>query len=243
MFKTALGLISVLSSFSLFAKELPPIVDLSYFPTAENGYLGQGRYSFFSELGFDLGVYAFNYAPEITPFLAKLKKEHSIDTVVETGTSYGGSTVVFSLLFDEVHTIEVIPEAFDKAKKNLSRCSNVQPYLGHSTAVLPELCEKLQSKRVLFYLDAHWYEDFPLLEEIKIISKTHRDRCILVIDDFKVPGRSDVDYDQYPRGECSFEYIESALGDLFSHASVHFLIPKNLKSRAKLVVIPQGWNH
>lgn len=242
MIKRILPFILFISPFSLSAKNLPPVIDLNSYPSVEDGYLDQGHYSQYSQDAFDVGVYAFNYAPELTPLFASLKKNYQIDAVVETGTFYGASTAIFSLLFDEVHTIEVLPSTFAIALENLKGYPNVHCHLGHSAPTLLTVLELLKKKRVLFYLDAHWYDDFPLLQEITSISRTHRDNCIIVIDDFKVPDRDDIDYDKYPSGQCSLEYIENSLRRLFSDYSVHFIIPKNKKSRAKVIILPKRWD-
>jgi hypothetical protein len=99
----------------------------------------------------------------------------------------------------------------------------------------------LKDRRLLFYLDAHWYEYWPLLDEIKIISKSHKDQCILVVDDCQVPGRSDIDYDEYKGIPCSYEYVKEALDDCFTKYDYHYLIPRDPNRRAKLVAIPKNW--
>jgi len=188
-----------------------------------------------------MGAYAFNYAPELTSFFAMLRKTYQIDEAVETGTFCGGTTVVFSSLFKNVHTIEIEPNNFAASKAALEPYKNVQCHDGNSSDVLKEILPSLKGKRVLFYLDAHWQNYWPLLDELEEISRTHHNQCIIVIDDFKVPGRPEIPYDAYAQHECSYEYISQKLIKVFTDYTIHFLVPKSIYSRAKLVIIPKQW--
>jgi hypothetical protein len=114
-------------------------------------------------------------------------------------------------------------------------------HLGDSVSILHSLLPKLIGKPVLFYLDAHGNGAWPLLGEIAEIGKTHKDNCIIVIDDFKVPGRDDIPYDYYKGNECSYEYIKNQLDEVFTEYAFTYLIPKRLSSRAKFVALPKKW--
>ncbi len=237
MFKY-LSLATLFCSFPLFASvpQLPSVVDFNRLPSIENGY-----YSAFDENAYRVGYYSFNYAPELTAIFAYLKRTYNIDTVVETGTFRGGTTVLFSYLFDYVHTIEIQKSTYEQSKQMLQSHPNVQCHLGSSEQVLTELLPKLTEKPLIFYLDAHWDSYWPLLDELKIIGQTHRDNCIIVIDDFKVPQRPEIDYDRYGVHECSYEYIRADLDKVFSAYTLHYLIPKSVKCRAKFIAIPAVW--
>lgn len=224
------------SSFVSAMPQLPQVIDFSKLPTIDQGY-----YNVCDSNAWNLGYYAFNYAPELAPFFAMLKKEYNIDTVVETGTFRGGTTVLFSLLFDNVHTIEIQDATYQVSKENLKQFSNVYCHLGSSEKVLKTILPNLKNQRILFYLDAHWQSHWPLLEELKEISKTHKDNCIIVIDDFKVPGRPDVPYDYYGNNECSLKYIKDQIAQVFTAHTFHLVIPKSVNSRAKFVGIPKQW--
>jgi hypothetical protein len=67
--------------------------------------------------------------------------------------------------------------------------------------------ENLKSAFPFIYLDAHWYNDLPLDEEIELIAGTW-DRFVVMIDDFKVPGDEGYGYDDYGPGKVlSLDYI------------------------------------
>ena len=208
---------------------------------------GPSKFSRHIDLGkldtqkYGAGRSEFNNAPEIGVFIDSLARDFGIDIAVETGTCLGGTTRFVSSCFKDVHTAEVSNEYFEGAKSNLKDCANVHCHLGSSDRVLKEILPSLKEKRVVFYLDAHWNQYWPLLDELEEIGKTHRDNCIIVIDDFKVPGRGDIEYDRYDPHECCYRYIKKKLDHVFSGYDYYYVIPKNIASRAKFVAIPKKW--
>ena len=221
------GALPVFSS----AYQLPQMIDCGTFPTIDN-------YTSDNYDAWNLGYVAFNDAPEITPIFVFLKHTYHINTVVETGTFKGNTSALFGLLFDEVHTIENNLDFYATSNQKLKNFSNIHCHLGSSEKVLENLLPSLQDKTVLFYLDAHWEAFWPLLNEIEEIGKTHKDNCIIVIDDFKVPGRAEIPYDGYGPHECSFDYIKDQLDRVFTSYTIHYLIPRSIYSRAKFIAIP-----
>lgn len=185
------------------------------------------------------GQLAFNGAPEVGTFLTYLKKTYNVPTAVETGTFLGNTTSYLSLLFDQVYTIEIVRDRYESTSAKLKNFSNVECLLGSSEVVFQDLLPILKNERVLFYLDAHWDDHWPLLDELREISKTHFDNCIIIVDDFKVPNRKDIPFDQYLENECSFNCIKDQLGQVFSDYEIHYIIPANIQSRAKFVAYPK----
>ena len=113
--------------------------------------------------------------------------------------------------------------------------------MGSSPDLLKDLLPSLQHERILCYLDAHWNEYWPLLDEIKEIGKTHRDNCIIVVDDVLVPGRKDIPFDSYHDHPCSHEYVKSQLQEVFTEYQYLYVIPRNPEMRAKFVAYPKEW--
>jgi hypothetical protein len=67
------------------------------------------------------------------------------------------------------------------------------------------------NKNTFFYLDAHWDEDdYPLLEELEILTAISHLNPIIAIDDFKTPGKN-YGYDTYKGRECSAAFIKDAV--------------------------------
>jgi predicted O-methyltransferase YrrM len=195
---------------------------------------------FYSGEGIASGNCAFNGAPEMGQFFDELQKKYPITTVIETGTYHGGSTAFFAKMFKQVHTIDNSEQNLEQSKQNLKALPNIQFHLGSSEKVLSTLLPTLKNQFVLLFLDAHWGKYWPLLDELEEISKTHHQRCIIVIDDVQVPGRSDIPFDKYKKRVCSFEYAKEKIEKIFDGYTVHYLIPANVQSRAKLVIIPKG---
>ena len=183
----------------------------------------------------------FNNAQEIGIYINYLKEALQLEVAVETGTWQGETAKCLAFLFQAVHTIEVQSDIFKKAKNTFRNHSNVNLYHGNSPEVLNKILPTLENKRALFYLDAHWFSDWPLIAELEAIGKTHYDNCVIVIDDIKVPGRGDIPHDAYGQHECSYDYVERALPFVFSSHSCFYLVPKSVYSRAKLVILPQAW--
>jgi len=184
---------------------------------------------------------AFNNAPELSSFFNYLKGKYKIETAIETGTYKGSTTALFGRLFERVDTIEISEPTYRAAKETLKPYENIHCHQGSSEKILREILPSVQGKPVLFYLDAHWEEHWPLLQELEEIGKTHRDNCIIVIDDIKVPGKGSIPFDKYGDIECSYDYIKNKLDEVFSEYTFHYVIPKSVQSRAKFVAIPKKW--
>ncbi len=237
MIKKFLLVLSFLASTGNAATfdDMPEIIDFTSFK-------GNVEDSNYEPVAWSLGYAALNYAPELNGIFSILKRDYKVNTVVETGTHRGASTRLFAILFDEVHTIEILESSYTLCKNALKKDTNVKCHLGSSETVLQKLLPTLKDKSVLFYLDAHWNDHWPLRQEIEVIGKTHFDNCIIVIDDFKVPGRSDLLFDHYGRHECSYEYIADKLHEVYSDYKMFYVIPRAVSSRAKLVLMPKVWN-
>jgi hypothetical protein len=186
-----------------------------------------------------LGYQAFNFSPELTPFFKLLQKEYEVPIAIETGTYDGRTTTILARLFDKVHTIEILNSDIDH---RLAYFPNVYCHFGDSSKVLPQLLSSCEKDRVFFYLDAHGGEsDWPLLGELIAISNTHKDNCIIVIDDFKVPDRPDFGYDKYGEDECCYEYIQECLSKIFTECECCIVVPRLPSGRAKFVAFPKKW--
>jgi len=191
------------------------------------------------EIFLDTGAYGFNWAPELTPYFLLLKEKYNITNCVETGTYLGDSTLAFSRIFDCVDSIELNDDFYQRAKNKFAGNMKINLHYGDSAELIKFVSEIRKDKTTLFYLDAHWNDFWPLRDEIIGISKTHKDNCVIVIDDFKVPNRPEIFFDFYGSKECSYEYVKDALDLVFSDYDIVYLIPKNTLSKAKLVVLPK----
>ena len=70
------------------------------------------------------------------------------------------------------------------------------------------------SKNTFFYLDAHWdADDYPLLEELKILANISHLNPIIAIDDFKTPGTNH-GFDVYKEKVCEAPLIEDIVKEV-----------------------------
>lgn len=143
------------------------------------------------------------------------------DSIIETGTFRGSSTLVLAELIDgPVHTIEAFPRFYHFAKRRLRGASNVHVHLGDSAETLRRLAQTdgLSLSRAFIYLDAHSSElpgvknvadELPLNRELKIIADKWSQSVILV-DDFKISDDPGYGFDRYASGNLDLSYLDRA---------------------------------
>jgi hypothetical protein len=146
--------------------------------------------------------------------VAALASKHGIKTAVETGTYKGWTTVALAEVFSEVYSVEVNREYHLESAEKLSKWKRIMCYHGNSADWLRRLLPNLRQP-VFFYLDAHWYEDWPILGEIGAVSEASHSGAVIVIDDFKVPGRADFGYDTYGGQELNWDYVKEAVSSIY----------------------------
>jgi len=122
--------------------------------------------------------------------ISDLIKLYNINCIIETGTNIGDTTEKLAINYPniEIHTLEINKEFYSASSNRLSKYTNVLCHLGSSDTVLKELLPTLLSKKILFYLDAHWYDYWPLKNELLVISTHLKDNSIIIIDDISVPN-------------------------------------------------------
>jgi predicted O-methyltransferase YrrM len=136
--------------------------------------------------------------------VVELLRTLPIDIVVETGT-YRGTTTEFlsSNANVPVLTVEVDGRYCGYARARLLRRRHTAVTRSDSRTFLLSLVRsgRLSNKNPFFYLDAHWGNAPPLLDELDIIF-TNWPRSVVVIDDFQVPGDQQYEYDDYGEGKA-----------------------------------------
>ncbi len=145
----------------------------------------------------------------------ELVEHFEIDTIVETGTFRGFTTGLLAGMFPnlKIYTCEINNINYLKARKNLAKYKNVTIFKGTSPKFLAYLLDnKKIGNKTLFYLDAHWLDDWPLEEEMKTIS-TRLNQAVVIIDDFKVPGDEKFAFDKYGSKECAIPMVIGSISD------------------------------
>lgn len=123
--------------------------------------------------------------------------------VIETGTFRALTTRYLSeLTTAPVATVEVSQEYFNYSRRRLASLRNVRQFLGQSPEVLAELAtdKTWTATPTFFYLDAHWHEYLPLVDELNVIVKAWPE-FVAMVDDFKVDGDTGYLYDDYGPGK------------------------------------------
>lgn len=184
---------------------------------------------------------SFNCDPVVAEEVLRLKERFGIKTAVETGTYHGTTTRWFAEHFDKVYSAEINEQNYIIAKAKLMNQTNVEVLLGNSPVVLETILPKLEGEMLLFYLDAHWNQYWPLLDEMKVIAKTHKNNCVIVIDDFKVPHRT-FQYDSYGSTPNDVNFIEETMKCVFDNPFYYYNNRSLRKGNpvGKIYIVPDG---
>lgn len=154
------------------------------------------------------------------------------DALVETG-SYRGATTRFMAINSGIPVVscESNPRFAYFTARRLARLPNVTVYHQDSRHFLAQLTYPT-THMLFFYLDAHWYGDLPLREEVDIILARYPD-SVIMIDDFEVPNDPDYRFDDYGPGK------RLSLSDFPFHLDPRVRVffprcPSKLESRPKV---------
>lgn len=155
---------------------------------------------------------AFNSDPKVCEEILKLRDLFKVKCFIETGTYEGNTTKFLGENFEKVYSVEITDHFFEISNSKCRNLTNVEIYKNSSEKFLSEILPKIQNNFdcVMFYLDAHWENYWPLQDELVEISKYFKNRAIIVIDDFYVPNRN-FQFDSYHDNKCDFSFIEKEL--------------------------------
>jgi len=118
-------------------------------------------------------------------------------TAVEIGYYKGMTAKRLSRLFQNVVTVEIMPELHEIAKKRCRTKRNVELLLGDGSELLPSIAERVSS--AVLFLDGHFSggetgqgdEPEPVLEELDLIANSLQSFEAIVVDDFRLFGVED----------------------------------------------------
>lgn len=160
----------------------------------------------------------FNADKHIEQEFLKLKKEFNITTVIETGCCLGGTTIWLAQEFDRVFTIEVNKTWLKIAINRIEAAAvggKVKAYLGKSEQVLDDIIKIYSlTDKTMLYLDAHWSESCPLLDELKSIAQ-NKIKPVIAIHDFMVPNEPELGYDSYAGQPFTLEWIKPSIEAIY----------------------------
>jgi glycosyltransferase involved in cell wall biosynthesis len=136
-----------------------------------------------------MGAVHFSLDPRLARILQETLRSEAF---VETGTGQGDTVAAVRPLFSEIHTIEQDESLHAAATRRFLGDAAVHVHLGDSGLVLPRIAPHLESRAVLYWLDAHATgeaavdgPECPLVEELTALS-TLGERSVIVIDDARL---------------------------------------------------------
>lgn len=156
--------------------------------------------------------------PELLQKTLELSKTFNLTTFFETGTFHGMSSQIISNYFDKVMTVENNEEFYQIAVDNLKNINNCSIYFGNSPEIM-DLNLKNNNSSIFFFLDAHWYDYWPILDELEVIYKKSI-QPVIAIHDFYVPdsnGNAKFGFDSYHDTALDFNYIKSSIDKIYDN--------------------------
>jgi hypothetical protein len=129
--------------------------------------------------------------------IAGIIKNLPITGFLETGTGLGDSTLFVAKIKPQlpVFTCELNRQRYWHSRIRLWRWRNVEVHRGSSPDFLRDLLGRDGIAAFpLVFLDAHWYDYWPLPDEIRMLT-ADGNKMIIVIDDFQVPGQPQFGFD------------------------------------------------
>ena len=157
--------------------------------------------------------------PELLEYTLELSKKFQIKNFFETGTYHGKSSIIVSKYFDKVTSVEYNRDFYKIAVNNVntSGVKNCSLYCGSSPKIMKEqLIENDNS--TFFFLDAHYKENFPILDELNVIKQKNQ-KPVIAIHDFYVPdenGKSKFGFDKCREQFLNFDYIKSSVESIYN---------------------------
>jgi hypothetical protein len=130
--------------------------------------------------------------------------------VVETGTHRGTTTAFLADTAQvPVWSVEHDERFFGYSSARLRKHDGVTLIRADSRSALRQLADDdaVPVEGVFFYLDAHWGEDLPVVEELDLVFGRWG-RALAYIDDFRVEGDAGYGFDVYaPDKALTLDYI------------------------------------
>jgi hypothetical protein len=178
-----------------------------------------------------------------------LKLMNTCTAFVETGTGTGDSSAFVARHAPKpVLTCDVNPHQLDIARRSLP--SRVLVYEMSSEKFVAAVKRQV-GDLPLFFLDAHWQDYWPLLDELRAIG-SYYERAVVIVHDFQVLGNDAFGYcvggggevgvtrSEPGEGVCNLEYIAPVLAETGQAYRLYFPDYEPAERAPGYVVIFQG---
>jgi hypothetical protein len=143
----------------------------------------------------------------------EIVKKHHIKTIIETGTHLAETAEVLADMADHLLTFETNTDWYRASVRDLKSKPNAKVYHMNSVEGLNKYLHEV-TEPVLFFLDAHWEQYNPLLDELKEIAEAGL-KPIIAIHDFKVPGHPELGYDSYNGQDYDWGWIRQSVEKIY----------------------------
>ena len=157
----------------------------------------------------------------------RLQEDFKLSAFVETGTYEGDTSLLMSHFFESVFTCDI--EDHNKPIEFLIRRNLVFRLLDSRKFL--ESIKASVAKRTFFFLDAHWYDDWPICEELAWVF-ANSEGPVVAIDDFDT--KRGVDFDTFQGRNLDMDLISPFVprdykvffsGQTFRNRGMVFLMP------------------
>lgn len=155
-------------------------------------------------------VVPFAQDPNLRDAVLEIMRSRKLRVFVETGTNQGRTSGWMAAHGFEVYTCETNGTRYKFAQADYGHMSNWHAVCEDSSRYLPRLLAQLKEP-ALWFLDAHWGAHWPILDELRAISRAKVG--VIVIHDFKVPGKS-CGFDSYGH-DLDLEYIGPVMAECY----------------------------
>jgi len=151
----------------------------------------------------------FNGDGHVCREFLRLKEKYRLNTAVETGSCLYSTTKWLGDNFGKVHTIEISEEYSRHGIHKIADMPKVTAHIGDSVEHLIRLSSVLGKKdRAIFFLDAHWGDNCPLLAEMDALTKMRLAiPPVVAIHDFYT-GDERFGWDEYNGQRFDYGWIE-----------------------------------
>ena len=184
---------------------------MNYEENIEQGLENKGRYRL-----------PFNNDEFIKDMVVQLKKQYNLKIAIETGSFMYTTSRFFANLFEKFITFEKSSKLFNEFNHIIAGHTNAIGLCIDSVDGLKKYLPQITSE-TLIYLDAHWDDNFPLLEELKVIADTG-EKPLIMIHDFKVPDTDRFFY-TFNDVDLDLDYVEESLDKIYGKDKYSIMYP------------------
>lgn len=167
----------------------------------------------------------FGTDPMLKVDILKYKTIFDYDIVIETGTYHGTSSRILSEIFKKVYTCELSDHGLDVIRENIKNRPNIEFMVGNSPDCLKKWFTEIGHDKFFLFLDAHWYDYHPLLDELQTVADFGY-KPFIFIHDFYC-GHKDWAYDEIKGLKLDFDYVKDKINKIYGESNYVFEVSQH----------------